>query len=304
MSNVHRSARGHEDGGVSDRRTGTGSPRGVGLHSAVDESDFDDLDASWKDRIVLAEPSGRVTLTEWRHRIAWYWEEPLVRVAVVVAVAFIALMMWYQLGTRSGGRAHAAASLGSPHTSLVEGVDGATSADSAGSQSGVGGGDGSQTATSEVPVTVNPQVHVAGAVNQAGVVRVAPGARVTDAITAAGGPTADADLTRINLAAPITDGQQVVVPVLGEPMPVVAAPNPAVPVVAGAPGASTTSGPVSINQASQSELETLPGVGPAIASAIMNERERRGGFASVEELLEVRGIGEQRLADLRDHITL
>lgn len=276
-----------------DARPGEGQFRGS-PQADVESGDFDDLSAGWKDRIALAEPSGRVTLTEWRNRIAWHWEEPLVRVVAVTAVALIVLFVWYQMGTRSGGAGEVATVAGTNVT--APGSAKSTSPEPAATDSS------SDPGQSPTTVAANPMVHVAGAVNQAGVVQVAPGARVTDAITAAGGPAPEADLTRINLAAPISDGQQVVVPLVGEPLPVVVSPGP----VGGSAGGSTAdgAGPVSINQATQADLEGLPGVGPAIASAILAERDKRGGFQSIEELLEVRGIGEQRLADLTPLISL
>ena len=137
-------------------------------------------------------------------------------------------------------------------------------------------------------------VHAAGAVHAPGIYRLDADARVADLVAAAGGASADAELDRLNLAATIADGQQVYVPRAGE----------TVPAVVGATGeggaASGGDGLVDVNTASADELDTLPGVGPATAQAILDERERRGSFSSVEELLEVRGIGEAKLEALRD----
>lgn len=144
-----------------------------------------------------------------------------------------------------------------------------------------------------VTTTTAPQepvvVHVAGAVVQPGVRRLPPGARVVDAVEASGGLAADADPDRINLAAELVDGAQVYVPRVGEP----------VPVETSDPGASE-GGPVDLNTADAALLETLPGVGPATAAAILDHRERHGPFTSVDGLLDVRGIGEAKLAALRD----
>ncbi len=133
-------------------------------------------------------------------------------------------------------------------------------------------------------------VHVAGAVVAPGVQRLSPGARVIDAVDAAGGLLPEADAGRVNLAAELVDGTQVYVPVVGE-----VAPPPA---VGGAEGEG--SGPIDLNIADSAALETLPGVGPATAAAIIDHRERNGPVASVDGLLEVRGIGEAKLAQIRD----
>jgi competence protein ComEA len=131
-------------------------------------------------------------------------------------------------------------------------------------------------------------VHVAGLVIRPGLVELAEGSRVADAIAAAGGLLPGARTEAVNLAAPLTDGQQIVVPgAQGD--------GPA------APGA-TTNGKIHLNQATASELESLPGVGPVIAERIVTYREEHGLFESIEDLLDVPGIGEAKLADLRDHV--
>lgn len=132
-------------------------------------------------------------------------------------------------------------------------------------------------------------VHAAGALRSPGVYRLPGGARVAEVVEMAGGPLDDSDLDRLNLAAPLVDGQQVYVPRQGE----------AVPATAGS-AAPTAAGPIDLNTATAEQLDTLPGVGPATAQAILAERERRGRFAAVEELLDVRGIGEAKLDALRD----
>ena len=144
------------------------------------------------------------------------------------------------------------------------------------------------TTTTEPPGPV--VVHVAGAVLRPGVQRLPPGSRVIDAVDAAGGLRPDADAGRVNLAAELVDGTQVYVPAVGEAAP------------AGAGGATSMPGDglVDINLADAAALETLPGIGPATAAAIIEHRERNGPFASVDGLLEVRGIGEAKLAQLRD----
>ena len=135
--------------------------------------------------------------------------------------------------------------------------------------------------------------HAAGAVSRPGVYRVPPGARVADLLDAAGGPTGDADVDQLNLAAPVADGERIYVPKRGEAPP---------PAAGTAPTGAAKSGPVNLNSATLEQLDALPGVGPATAQAILDYRAQHGRFRSVEELLEVRGIGEAKLADLRDRV--
>ncbi len=149
-------------------------------------------------------------------------------------------------------------------------------------------------------------VHVAGAVTSPGVVRLSSGSRVVDAVSAAGGLRADADPDRVNLAAPLTDGQRVVVPVLGQPAPVDVGAGAAGGAAGGVPGdpAEGGAGPVDLNTATADQLDTLPGVGPSTAAAIIDHRDASGPFSSVDELLDVRGIGEAKLEALRDLVTV
>ena len=142
-------------------------------------------------------------------------------------------------------------------------------------------------------------VHVAGAVVQPGVHRLEPGARAVDAIDAAGGLAADADGGRVNLAAPLTDGERVYVPRVGEDPPPVVGPD-----VGGSAGDGVADGPVNLNTADAAELDALPGVGPTTATAIIEHRERVGGFTSVDQLLDVRGIGDAKLEQLRPLVTV
>src|SRR3954467_12997497 len=137
-------------------------------------------------------------------------------------------------------------------------------------------------------------VHVAGAVRDAGVYRLRAGARVDDALARAGGATPRADLSQVNLAAKVEDGRQVLVPRRAATAP--GAPTP--PTGTTAPGQPAV--PVSLNTATLEQLDTLPGAGPATAQKILDYREQHGGFGSVDELGEVPGIGDVRLAALRD----
>lgn len=145
-------------------------------------------------------------------------------------------------------------------------------------------------------------VHVAGAVVGPGVYELAGAARVQDAIEAAGGPTGDADLDGLNLAAPLADGQRVYVPVGGEidPASIPAGGGSA----AGSEVAGDAAGPIDLNTATVEQLEGLPGVGPATAAAIVDDRERHGPFASVAELERVAGIGPAKLAAVVELVTV
>jgi competence protein ComEA len=142
----------------------------------------------------------------------------------------------------------------------------------------------------------------AGAGVHPGVVRLAAGARVVDAVTAAGGALPDADLDRVNLAAKVADGAQIVVVRHGDPSAGIT-PGITTGASAAANGSGTAApantGPLNLNTATGDQLELLPGVGPALARAIIAERTRRGGFRSVNELRSVHGIGDRRFADLR-----
>ena len=152
-------------------------------------------------------------------------------------------------------------------------------------------------------------VHVTGAVSRPGVVTLPPGSRVTDAINAVGGASAEADTQQLNLARVLTDGEQIRVPRIGEVLP-----DPA-PQTGGdaAPGARTSqgksgggaaSGTININTASASELEKLPGIGPALAQRIVEYRDSHGPFASVDALTDVPGIGKAKLEGLREQATV
>ena len=150
-------------------------------------------------------------------------------------------------------------------------------------------------------------VHVAGAVSRPGVVDLPSGSRVVDAVRAAGGLRPDADPDRVNLAAELADGQRIVIPVRGQEVPVEVLPTGPSGAAGGGAGTGTgvggapgSAGPVDLNTATAEQLDALPGVGPATATAILSHREEHGPFRSVEDLIEVRGIGEAKLDGLRD----
>lgn len=150
-------------------------------------------------------------------------------------------------------------------------------------------------------------VYVLGAVRHAGVVEVPVGTRMDAVLERAGGAAADADLARLNLARAVVDGERLYVPRVGE----TAVPEALGPDVTGGSGVAgsgaggTAGGPdavVDLNTADQATLETLPGIGPALAGRIIAWREEHGGFSSVDDLLDVSGIGQARLDDLRDRV--
>jgi competence protein ComEA len=132
-------------------------------------------------------------------------------------------------------------------------------------------------------------VDIAGAVRQPGLVRIPHGARVADAIARAGGFASSALRDAVNLAAPVADGQQVLVPARGSPASTVAAGT----------SASASGGPVSLSTASAEQLDALPGVGPVTAQKIVAYRQQHGPFTSVEGLDAISGIGPSRIADLK-----
>lgn len=144
-------------------------------------------------------------------------------------------------------------------------------------------------------------VHVSGAVQRPGLVTLPGGARVGDGVAAAGGLTADADAARVNLARVLVDGEQVHVPREGEEPPPATADGPATaPGEAGPQGGSgeDPEGRIDLNRASADELETLPGIGPARASAIVAHREEHGPFQAPGDLRAVSGIGEATFQNL------
>ena len=155
-----------------------------------------------------------------------------------------------------------------------------------------GDGGGASGAPSSARRPPGVLVHVAGAVLRPGLVHVPAGARVAAAVRLAGGATGRADTNGLNLAARVVDGQQVVVPVRGR-----------VPAAAGAGASASTAAPaarVSLGSATLDQLDALDGIGPTLAQRIVEYRAQHGGFSSLTELGEVDGIGEKRLATLRE----
>lgn len=205
-----------------------------------------------------------------------------VAVAVLVAGVLACLALVWALAARQAVDAPAGAALEAMATEPA--VAGATAA----------------------PSTAPPAdlvVHVAGAVARPGVYRVAAGARIADAVQAAGGALPEAQLQGLNLARSVADGEQVLVPGPGVPPP---APPPA-PAPAPAPvpsGGGGAGGLVDLNRATAADLDALPGVGPVLAARILEHRDRVGGFTRVDELADVKGIGDATFAELAPLVTV
>ena len=130
-------------------------------------------------------------------------------------------------------------------------------------------------------------VHVLGAVVEPGLYELNEGDRAVDAVAAAGGFAEGADQTQLNLARLLVDGEQIVVPLIGE-----------------TPPAAATDGKVNLNTADQAQLETLPRVGPALAQRILDWREANGRFSTIEDLLSITGIGDKTYDGLKDLVTV
>jgi competence protein ComEA len=164
------------------------------------------------------------------------------------------------------------------------------------SASGAGPIAASSPTASPVPILVD----VAGEVRKPGVYEFTEGDRIIDAIHAAGGASRRADLQALNLAAPVQDGAQVLVPAKA---PVTGA-SPTAPGTTGTTGTSPGATPININTASASELDALPGIGEVLSQAIVDYRTQNGPFVSVDDLQSVSGIGPSTMDDIRDLVTV
>jgi competence protein ComEA len=211
----------------------------------------------------------RITIATW---IAWFGLARLITSAGAVLVV-CAGVVWLVRTSPPPTEAGLPIATSTPPTSVVEPA--------------VGSGAGSAT---DQDGTVS--VHVAGAVGRPGVYELDSGARVEAAIAAAGGAVGDADPNALNLAAELIDGTRVYVPIIGEALPEDLG-------LSGVNGPSALpAGPVDLNRATIAELDALPGIGPATASAIVSDREMNGPFLTVDELTRVRGIGPAKLEAL------
>jgi competence protein ComEA len=260
-------------------------------------------------------PSARpapIGFREWlvasvRSRVPWlpppladrsFVRSQIAKVLAIVLVGALILGAWLVLRPASRPNIatllpRAGASLASGGTAAGAEASGETGATALATTnvSGASGGSGAATIL----------VHVVGAVVSPGVVRVPTGARVLDAVAAAGGPALDADLARVNLAAKLFDGQRVAVPRAGEVAPAVVDGGGG---AADGSAAAEVAGPVDLNNATAVQLDTLPGVGPATAAAIIAYRTQHGPFRTVDALGDVKGIGPARLEQLRPLVTV
>lgn len=151
------------------------------------------------------------------------------------------------------------------------------------------------------PPATTVTVYVSGHVNTPGLVELPAGSRVAGAVDRAGGMTAEADQNALNLARVLNDGEHIIVPAPGDDLP---APDPPLSDPSLSEPSSSEGGLVSLNGASAADLETLPGIGPTLAQRIIDWRDTNGQFSSIEELMEVSGIGPATFAELRDRVTL
>ncbi len=221
--------------------------------------------------------------------LAGFGAAQLAVVAVVVAVGLAVTCWWLVRGSAHDAPALAAA----PASGLVSA---SPAVEPVGQAPGAGPSAGSSTGSSTGGAPATVTVDVAGKVRHPGIAVLDVGARVVDALEAAGGARPGVDLTGLNLARVLVDGEQVVV---GGPPPSGAA--------ATASPSDLPSGPVTLvnlNTATQSQLDTLPEVGPVTAASILQWRDQHGGFTSVDELLEVDGIGEVTLGKLAPYVTV
>lgn len=205
---------------------------------------------------------------------------PRVRIAVgaavVLFIAAVAAAAMLSFASSGGGE---------------QGVIEASGSESEGSAADAGVEAGADSAVGTTPLLV----HVLGAVVKPGLVELAAGSRVVDAVAAAGGFTAEADPAGVNLARPVVDGEQLVVLALGQAPPVASG---------GAPGSAAQAGDgmVHLNTADLAALDTLPRIGPALAQRIIDWRDANGPFTSVDQLREVTGIGDATFAGLVDRV--
>jgi competence protein ComEA len=160
------------------------------------------------------------------------------------------------------------------------------------------GATGARGGASEPAAVRHVVVHVAGAVRHAGVYKLRAPGRLIDAVKRAGGLTKDADLTQVNLAAHLTDGRAIIVPRTGAAGATAGGGSDA------AAGSGDSGIKLNVNSATAEQLDGLDGVGPSMAAAIVKERTKLGGFTKLEQLDEVPGVGEKRLASLREQLEL
>ncbi|MFF2369046.1 ComEA family DNA-binding protein [Agromyces sp. NPDC058110] len=224
---------------------------------------------------------------------------PRVRLAVGAAVVlFVASVAVAAVISFSSGGGGVQQVIGGP--SAVDG-GGSDAPGSAAAASRSGGADADELPGGTVDAPLPLLVHVLGAVARPGLVELDAGARVVDAVAAAGGFTADADPAGVNLARPVVDGEQLVVLAIGE-VPAAEAAGAGAGAAGG--GGAASDGLVHLNTAGVAELDTLPRIGPALAQRILDYREANGPFTSVDQLMDVTGIGDAVFSGLSDLVAL
>ncbi len=233
---------------------------------------------------ALRAADARPLIEQWRDRLAAWWAERRVdpRLLAAFGVLAVALVVGPRLVRASDPPIEDSLPLAQPVPTAAP-----TAAEPAADPSG-----DAEAASGETVVVV----HVAGAVTNPGLVVGAIGWRVADAIAAAGGTSPGADLNRVNLAAPIADGERLFVPLVDEEPPTVVTGS-----ARGLSESNAASEPIDLNPAGPGELEGLPGVGPVTAAAIVAHRDTHGSFGSVDSLVAVRGIGPATVEALLDH---
>jgi competence protein ComEA len=224
----------------------------------------------------------------------------LLFVLAVAAVGFGARVAW----ARAASQPHVVAP--ARHGTAVTARGSAAAAFATGGQDAARAGPSADAPSGSVPGAGQVlTVHVVGQVRHPGVLRLPAGSRVADAVERAGGATAHADLSAINLARPLVDGEQVQVPKPGEAVTPAGGGGAEPGASRAAPGAAgTANGLVNLNTASQADLEELPGVGPVLAQRILDWRTEHGRFTTVDELGEVSGIGDKTFAQLQPKVTV
>lgn len=278
----------------------------VGHPSALDQLDADLRRARRPGVVTAPEP---LRLGRWS--VSGATVVALIALVVAVACVFAVRVLWAErsagsgvavTGERSASGVVVTGTDGTPVAAQTPMRSGATSSVTGGAPgaSGVGGGPS--------PPGAEIVVHVVGQVVRPGLVRLTQGARVADAVAAAGGARPGADLAALNLARPVVDGEQLHVPKPGETVipPVSSGSGGTGGSAGGGRGGGGTGGAavVSLNTADVAALDTLPGVGPVLAQRILDWRAEHGRFTSVDELGEVSGIGDKLLAQLRPRVTL
>lgn len=226
----------------------------------------------------------------------WSVRSQHVSVVALGVVLLVVLVAWWAMrSVPHAQEVSLSSSRGLPGVTVADVVP---SVDQPASASG-GSSGGTGVGVTAGPSTGQPTrlvVDVAGKVRHPGIVELPTGSRVVDAITAAGGPRPGVSLTSLNLARLLVDGEQIVV---GQQVPVLVG---APPGGSASPSATQTVAPVQLNTATADQLETLPGIGPVTAQAILQWRTDNGPFTSVDELLDVSGIGDATLDDIRPYV--